>query len=198
MKKISVAILSFVVVLCVVNICFSIYEIIEIKNETMQNLQEAYEVIESNVSTEKNNCLITHIKYNENIVSKEGIIGILIIPKLNIEAPINEGTTQEVMKSSVGHFVESNYWEGNVCLAAHNSGINCHFFEKIHMLNKNDEIQYITKLGIKKYKVESIFKVKSTDWNKVLEKSEKNTITLVTCITGKPNYRLCVRGVEVV
>ena len=64
--------------------------------------------------------------------SENDIIGILYIEKLDIEAPVKEGTTQEVMKTSVGHFSESDFWNGNVSLASHNSGTSMHYFQNIH------------------------------------------------------------------
>lgn len=142
------------------------------------------------------------INFEDNIISDMDIIGILIIPKLHVEAPIKEGTSQEVMKTSIGHFIESDYWNGNVSFASHNSGTSAHYFEKINTLNMNDEIDYVTKIGTKKYKVESIRQIESTDWSMVVgngnqSKFNKNTITLITCISGKPNYRLCVRGIEI-
>lgn len=149
-----------------------------------------------------------YITEKEKIISEDGMIGVLIIPKINIEAPIKEGTSQSVMHTCVGHFVESDYWNGNVSLASHNSGTSAHYFEKLNTLNENDTIQYITKLGIKNYKVTTIKKIESTDWsmvtkiynkneNKKNTKNTKNTITLITCINGLPNYRLCVRGEEI-
>lgn len=130
----------------------------------------------------------------------EDIIGVLKIDKLHIEAPIMEGTSQEVMKTSVGHFSESDYWNGNVSLASHNSGTSAHYFEKINTLGINDEIEYITRLGVKKYKVESLNTIESTDWSMVVKNDKQlsnNTITLITCINGQPDYRLCVRGTEI-
>ena len=155
------------------------------------NLMEVSETTESNICDNTEN----------NILCDIDIIGVLIIPKLQIEAPIKEGTTQEVMRTSIGHFVESNYWNGNVALASHNSGTNAHYFEKIGSLNIGDEVKYITKLGIKRYKIESLKQIESTDWSMVVKNDsqsidEKNTITLITCISGKTDCRLCVRGVE--
>jgi sortase (surface protein transpeptidase) len=42
------------------------------------------------------------------------------IPVIALIAPIDEGTTQEVMKEYVGHFESTNLWKGNIGLAAHN------------------------------------------------------------------------------
>lgn len=215
MKKVSVAI----IVILISSMCyiqFNIYGNTRNKNESEKILEKAYTIIETSNENIANNEMIegkfikelknTYITANEeitkNIIIEDGIIGILKIPKLNIEAPIKDGTTQEIMKTSIGHFKESNYWDGNVSFASHNGGINTHYFKNIHLLNKNDEIIYISKLGTKTYKVQEINKIKNTDWSTVLGKTnndtdETNTITLVTCINGFENYRLCVRGLEI-
>lgn len=217
MKKISVAI----IVILISSMCyiqFNVYGNLSNKKESEKLLEKAYTIIET--SNENNNNEIiegnfieqlsnTQINNNEettetskNIIGEDGIIGILLIPKLNIEAPIRDGTTQEIMKTAIGHFTESDYWDGNVSFASHNGGTNAHYFKKIHLLNENDEIVYISKLGTRTYKVQEIKKIKSTDWSMVLGKGDNktenvNTVTLITCINGANDYRLCVRGVEI-
>lgn len=216
MKKISVAI----IVILISSMCyiqFNVYGNLSNKKESEKILEKAYTIIET--SNENNNNEIiegnfieqlsnTQINNNEettetskNIIGEDGIIGILLIPKLNIEAPIRDGTTQEIMKTAIGHFTESDYWDGNVSFASHNGGTNAHYFKKIHLLNENDEIVYISKLCTRTYKVQEIKKIKSTDWSMVLGKGNnktenENTVTLVTCLNGANDYRLCVRGVE--
>lgn len=187
----------------------TIYSYKRLKNaeQSQQILEKTYQLIQdANVApiNEENEVKEEAIK-KEDILLEDNTIGILCIPKLNVQAPIKDGTSQEIMKTAIGHFTESNYWNGNVSLASHNGGTNAHYFENINKLIENDEIEYITKLGSKKYKVEKIYKISSDDWSSVLgnenietENSKKNnTITLITCINGMPNYRLCVKGVEI-
>lgn len=45
------------------------------------------------------------------------------IPSIGLSAPIAEGTSQEVMRYYVGHFENTNLWQGNIGLAAHNRRI---------------------------------------------------------------------------
>lgn len=209
MKKFKIAIL-----LCII-LCISIFfiEFNLCKLTYNKNIEESEEILkiahsmigEKNESNILNNYLdtVSDIDFisDTDIINDMNIIGILVIPKLQIEAPIKEGTSQNVMKTSIGHFTESDYWDGNVSFASHNSGTSVHYFEKINTLNVGDEIEYITKLGTRKYKVQSVKQIESTDWSMVVKNNqvedEKNTITLITCINGKSNYRLCVRGVEV-
>lgn len=55
----------------------------------------------------------------------EGIIGTLEIPKIELSAPIKEGTDWETLEEYIGHFENSSIWEGNVCLASHNRRNTC-------------------------------------------------------------------------
>ena len=200
MKKILIAIL-----VCVLILCSSIFgNVMFLKRylnqkQSSKNNQEAEQIIVTATELlEKSENDNNEVSNENNIVLENDIIGILKIPKLSIKAPIKDGTSQEVMRTSIGHFVESDYWNGNVALASHNSGTNAHYFERINELNADDEIEYMTKCGTRKYIVKSIQKIESTDWSMV-EKNEnnENTITLITCISGNSKCRLCVRGVEV-
>lgn len=212
MRKICVTVfmLSLIVgsiILIETSVCKLTYK--KNQNETNEILRIAYEYL-NNVENEDQKFRndidhnidkvnkITQIE--ENLAPNDtNIIGVLKINKLQVEAPIRDGTSQEIMRTSIGHFYESDYWNGNVSLASHNGGTNAHFFEKINTLNENDEIEYITKQGTRKYRVKSIKKIENTDWSLVVKNNNQseNTITLVTCIDNQPNYRLCVRGVEI-
>lgn len=209
MKKILIAILVCVLLLSSSifgNVLFLKYYFN--KKQATQNRQEAEKILalatellkvdNAENENDKTQVICKENKVDKsNIVLENDIIGILKISKLSVEAPIKDGTSQEVMRTSIGHFVESDYWNGNVSLASHNGGTNAHYFEHINQLNTNDEIEYITKYGTKKYKVKTIQKIQSTDWSMVEKNDGKeNVITLITCINGKPNYRLCVRGIE--
>lgn len=215
MKKIGIIICACLVIAStVVCVIYNIYNYLTNKKKSYEQLQKTYAIISdydnscnvnnsiSNEETVTNNKDSTINKENitkDKIICSDNVLGILEIPSLNIKAPIQDGTSQEIMKTSIGHFTESNYWNGNVSLASHNGGTNAHYFENIKNLKENDEINYTTKLGTKKYKVTGIYKISNTDWsmvNKVNNQVNQNTITLVTCINGQPNYRLCVRGVE--
>ena len=209
MKKICIAL--FVVIIFLISLSYIIsYLCIKQRNENIskENLNLAYKAIDNNsnegiINSVKNKWVsITQNNESEEIdnsIKIEGeIIGILYIPAIEIEAPIKEGTSQEIMHTSIGHFTESNIWDGNVSLASHNGGTSAHYFENIYKLNKGDTIEYKTNMGVKKYEVEKMTRIKSTDWSLVNGNDGKiNTITLVTCINGMPDYRLCVRANEV-
>lgn len=51
------------------------------------------------------------------------IIGYITIKGLGIEkAPIADGVADKTIEKYVGHFENSSYLEGNVCLCSHNRG----------------------------------------------------------------------------
>ncbi len=129
-------------------------------------------------------------------ITDNSIIGTLTIPKINlVDVKICEGVELEVLSNSIGHFESTNIYEGNVGLASHNAGTKANYFADINKLEKGDEIYYKTRYGTKVYEVEEISEIESTDWGK-LEDTEDNKITLITCISGNTNIRLCVQGVE--
>lgn len=57
------------------------------------------------------------------------------------------------------------------------------------------KIEYITKYEIKTYIVNEIKVVDETDLS-VLEATEENRITLITCVANQKAKRLCVIGIE--
>lgn len=137
---------------------------------------------------------------NKNIEQEEiidnSIIGTLTIPKINlVDEKICESVELETLSHSIGHFESTNIYNGNVGLASHNAGIKANYFADINKLELGDEIYYKTRYGTKNYVVNSITQIKSDDWS-YLEHTEDNRITLITCISGNPNLRLCVQGVE--
>lgn len=126
------------------------------------------------------------------------VIGTLEIPKLELSAPIKEGIEQEILANSIGHFNNSSIWDGNVCLASHNRGDSVkHYFDRINELVNGDTIIYKTKLGERSYQVIQTKEIENTDWSITENKTkDKNTITLVTCITNHPEKRFCVIAEE--
>ena len=123
-------------------------------------------------------------------------IGTLTIPKINLhDIDICESVELETLSYAIGHFENTSIYEGNIGLASHNAGTNANYFADINKLQKGDEIYYKTKYGIKRYVVDTIVEIDSYDWS-YLEQTEDNKITMITCVTNKPNIRLCIQGIE--
>ena len=145
------------------------------------------------VNTEKQeNMVVTH---TEAITKEENNDWYLEIPKINLKAPIEEGTTKEIMDQFIGHFEESKTWIGNVCLAAHNRGYEKNYFAKVKHLVQGDTILYFYQGEQKTYIVEKNDIIQDTDLT-CLENTEENSLTLITCVENEPNYRRCVKAVE--
>ncbi len=145
------------------------------------------------INSENNN---SQDSYSENVdstnINSENINWKIIIPKINLEANIKNGTTQDILEKNVGHFETTSIFNGNVGLAAHNNS----FFRNIKNLEIGDEIFYISRLGKRQYKVSEVKKIQETDWSK-LNQTTENKITLITCVKNIPYLRLCVQAIEI-
>ena len=119
----------------------------------------------------------------------------LEIPKINLKADIEEGTTKEIMENYIGHFEETSKNIGNVGLAAHNRGYKNNYFKNLKTLKEGDSIFYTYQGITKEYLVTEHVIIKDTDWS-YLENTEENIITLITCVENEPEYRRCIQGKE--
>ncbi|MCI9286462.1 MAG: class D sortase [Clostridia bacterium] len=138
-----------------------------------------------------------HVTYNnvDDIVN-EDILGILTIEKIGLKANVKEGSDNKTLKNYIGHIEETSLYDGNIGLAAHNRGNKYSYFARINELQKGDIITYQTKFYTRNYKVDNIQTIFETEW-KLLENTEDNKITLITCIANKKNQRLCVQATEI-
>lgn len=120
----------------------------------------------------------------------------IFISKINLDAPILEGTSKEVLRRGVGHFSSTSKWDGNVVLAAHNRGYKYNFFQEIKRLEIGDNIEYQTEQGKRTYQVCGKEKIKETNLS-ILENTKENKLTLITCVENMPEYRLCIQAKEI-
>lgn len=126
---------------------------------------------------------------------KNGSLGRLEIPALDLSVRIYQGTDSKTLAKGVGHFEDTSIWDGNVCLAAHNRGANS-YFGQIHTLDIGDTITLTTKLGTRTYKVTDVSKVSETDRSGLADSGE-NMLTLYTCVRNQRDQRWCVTAAEV-
>lgn len=146
-------------------------------------------------------------EYKENTKNFEGtkddyeigdVIGVLNIPKIDLEVAIKRGITDEILKDSVGHFentaMPGEY--GNFSIAGHRAYTNNKFFSNLDELEIGDELNILSNNENYKYIVNSI-EVISPDKVEVIDSTDKSKkeITLVTC-TPKyiGSHRLIVKG----
>jgi LPXTG-site transpeptidase (sortase) family protein len=119
----------------------------------------------------------------------------LSIPQINLIAPIEEGTEEDILNRAIGHFSHTSILEGNVGICAHNRGYPVNYFANLKYLKIGNEIEYRALDEIKMYKVISMKIIEEIDWS-YLEETEENILTLITCIENNPSKRLCVQAVE--
>lgn len=182
-----ILIISIVIVSLIIGVKF----LKEYKNET-----DAKEVIASiNEKFDNSTEVITEI--NEEIKGNK-VIGIIKIPKVELEYPILETTTKETLNLSITKFWGKEINEiGNVTLAGHNnlSGV---MFGKIKKLEEGDiiELTDIQNTTLK-YKVFKTYIIDPNDISCILpEEENKREVTLITCTTGgKERYIVKAREI---
>ena len=132
---------------------------------------------------------------NEEDILDDSVLGVLTIEKIDLKATVKEGTSSEILLNYIGHIEETSTYDGNVGLAGHNRGCKNSYFARLNELEIGDIITYKTKFYERTYVVDNIKVIYETDWS-LLEGSKENKLTLITCITGKRNQRLCVQATE--
>lgn len=121
----------------------------------------------------------------------------LIIPKINVDTDIKDGTSGEIINNYIGHFEETPYLDGNIGLIAASAGYKENYFENLKNLVEGDVIIYIKGTNRKEYKVITNEVISQTDWS-YLSATKDNRITLITGILEEPENRRCVQAVEII
>jgi LPXTG-site transpeptidase (sortase) family protein len=129
------------------------------------------------------------------LVRPDGSVGTLEIPSLGISVKAFEGTDSDSLSKGVGRFPESSGWNGNICVAGHNRGAK-YTIGAIKDLTPGDTVKYTTLLGTRTYSVSFVRYISSGDWT-YLSPTTDNRITIITCLAGHPELRVCVQAVEV-
>ena len=140
MKKITVykTILVMLVITALVLATFIIKKYIE-GNKIENNIQSVLQEIKKEKQSDPNQ--IDVIKEIDEEIEGYKVVGIINIPKINIEYPILEKTNKESLKLSITKFWgEKINQKGNVVLAGHNN-LNNKMFGKIDKLENGDIIE---------------------------------------------------------
>jgi LPXTG-site transpeptidase (sortase) family protein len=125
-------------------------------------------------------------------------IGVLNIPDIGVSVRVYEsGDVMEDMEHGAAHFRSTSAWIGNIGVSAHNINLDgtSGYFLNLHTLERGAVIRYQTALGMREYVVDSIREISEWDWS-LLERTPDNRITMITCISGRPDMRLAVQAVE--
>lgn len=125
------------------------------------------------------------------------VMGIVSIPKIDINLMLVEGVTKQALKFAVGYMPGTAMpgEVGNCALAGHRSYTFGEYFNRLDEVEVGDEIQITRGKETYTYKVYESFLVEPTEvW--VTEPIEnKKIVTLITCHpVVKATHRLIVRG----
>ena len=215
----SVSLIISIIIFCFLNSHFLENRNFEIQNSLISSkIQETINNLENNIDTTQNfeneqhenqpsvevtqnqgenqNDISNQEVKNENNKTQESdIMWQIEIPAINLKARIAEGTSEDVMNEFVGHFEETVKRNGNVGLAAHNRGYKVNYFQDLKKLKEGDEIIYKYKEFEKRYVVKTLKIISDEDWS-LLENTEDNRITLITCVENEPSYRRLIQGIE--
>lgn len=148
-------------------------------------------VVTSSVSTTSSTSVLNTSPWKYD----DGSIGSLHIPKINKTLKVYEGESLENMRKGIGHFESTSAWDGNVGFAGHNRGASG-YFGFVKDLEIGDKMTYTTRYGVRNYKIVSKIRINDTDYTS-LGWTDKNTLTLITCVENKPSLRWSVQAEEI-
>ena len=135
-------------------------------------------------------------------LSKDGIMGVLEIPKINITLPIYHGTDSTTLNKGIGHMHGTSLPVGgkgtHAALSGHSGMAGQRMLSDLEQLAIGD--CFTVRVLNKKltYKVDQLKKVLPEDVSDLAIEPDKDYVTLVTCTPyGVNTHRLLVRGVRV-
>ena len=196
-KSIKRAIVTLIIVVLVIITIVSTFFIVKyFQNKSkINNVLNLYsnENVQERINSENTTSEVFQLGNLMLQIDGENVLGVIDIDRIDYEGLVYESTSLSTLAKGVGHFTNSPYLYGNVCLAAHNTN---KFWAKLHTLQNGDKITYTSFLGTKQYKVDKVSTILETDWSN-LSNTNENILTLITCIKGQKDKRLCVQAKEI-
>lgn len=129
----------------------------------------------------------------------DGMMGYIIIPKMNVELPIYHGVEEKVLQVGVGHLSETSLPVGgestHAALSGHRGLPSAKLFTDLDQMEKGDQF-YIKILGeTLAYEVHSIETVLPTETESLAIQPGEDLVTLITCTPyGINSHRLLVHA----
>lgn len=196
MKKITVYKIILVILVIIALVLTTIVFKKNIENKKIENnTQTVLQEIKSGKKTTSGS--IDVIEEIDEQIGGYKVVGIINIPKIDIEYPILEKTNKESLKLSITKFYgEKINQKGNIVLAGHNN-LNKTMFGKIKQLENGDIIELTdSQMVTVKYQVFDKYVIDPNDIDCIFP-IEENTreVTLITC-TNRDKNRLVVKARE--
>lgn len=116
---------------------------------------------------------------------EDGVVGILSIPKMNLELPIYLGATAEYLANGAAQLSQTSMPIGgantNCVLAGHRGWYGSLFFRHIELLEIGDEVMITNLWETLNYTVSEITVIEPNDIDKILIQPGRDLVTLLTC-----------------
>ena len=116
---------------------------------------------------------------------EDGVVGILSIPKMDLELPIYLGATSEHLSSGAAQLSQTSMPIGgtntNCVLAGHRGWYGALFFRHIELLEIGDEVSITNLRETLTYQVVEIKVIEPNDIDQILIQPGRDLVTLLTC-----------------
>lgn len=125
------------------------------------------------------------------------VLGILRIPKIDLEEAVKEGSSSSVISSALGHMEGTAMpgTVGNCAIAGHRNYVFGRFFNRLDEIEAGDTVEIETLDGVYVYTVTDSFIVEPEEVSVLSQDTETKDITLITCtplFVG--SHRLIIQG----
>lgn len=135
-------------------------------------------------------------------IDREGTMGYISIPKIDVKIPIYHGTSAKVLQKGVGHLEGSSFPVGgettHSILAAHRGLPSARLFTDLDQIKKGDKFYIYVMEQVFAYQVDQILVIDPSNTEPLQIQEGKDYVTLVTCTPYAVNtHRLLVRGARV-
>ena len=158
-------------------------------NETLVGKEDRYILDEAETA-----------EYNSLLdVTGTGIMGYVVIPKINVRLPIYHGTDPSVLEIAIGHIAGSSLpvgGESTHCVLSGHRGLpSAKLFTDIDQLKEGDQFMLEVLGDTLTYEVDQIKVVLPDELEDIEIEEGQDMCTLVTCTPyGVNTHRLLVRG----
>jgi len=126
------------------------------------------------------------LETRERQIELDNVIGIIKIPKINLEYPVIDETTEALMKIAPTKYAGGLPNEvGNFCIIGHNYYDGTQF-SNLKKLEKGDLVYLSDVFGDElEYKIYDKYEVNETDFTCIEQNTENIEVTLITCTSDK-------------
>lgn len=132
-------------------------------------------------------------------LDKNGVMGYIVIPKIDIKIPLYHTTEEKVLQDGIGHLPGSSLpvgGEGSHCVLSGHRGLpTARLFTDLDKLAVGDKFQLNILNKTLSYEVDQVRIVEPDDFSQLRNDPEMDYCTLFTCTPyGINTHRLLVRG----